>query len=323
MTRFKVAMSETVNRDLSSESTFFAEHDVEFIKVPGASEEEMIEGARDCDALIVILAQVTPALISSMERCKVIVRRGIGIDNIDLESAAKRKIMVANVPDYCHFEVAEHTWSLFLSLCRKIPDSAISVRAGKWDKNIIKPIPRLAGKSFGILGCGAIGRNVAKKAAAFDMTVYGYDPFVAKDILQNAHITPVGNLEEFLGLVDFLSLHSPLTPETHHIINEKTLKLMRQSCLLINASRGGLIDEAALYAALRDKAIAGAALDVLTEEPPKEGHFLVSLENVIITPHIAFYSAESEIDLAIKTAEEVWRTLTEGRPKHWVNKDWF
>jgi D-3-phosphoglycerate dehydrogenase len=323
MARFKVAMSETANRNLSYEEAFFAERDVEFTKIPEASEEKIIEGACDCDALIVILAQVTTSIISAMKRCKVIVRRGIGIDNIDLEFAARQKIMVANVPDYCHSEVAEHTWSLFLSLCRKIPASVFSIRSGKWDKNSIKPIPRLAGKSFGIIGCGAIGRNVAKKATAFDMTVYGYDPFISKDVLQSANITHVDDLCEFLGLVDFLSLHSPLTPDTHHIINGKTLKMMRPGCLLVNASRGGLIDETALYNALRDNTIGGAALDVLTQEPPKEGHPLIGLDNVIITPHVAFYSTESEGDLAAKTAEEVWRAITEGRPKYWMNKEWF
>ena len=323
MARFKVAMTETAGRKTGLEADFFASNDVECVQIPGNSAEEIIAGAKDCDGIIVVLASITDEILAGLPKCKVIVRRGIGLDNIDLEAAARHKIMVANVPDYCFPEVADHTLALFLTLCRKIHLSWESTRQGKWDKSMLAPIPRIDGKVFGIMGCGAIGRSVARRAAAFGLTIHGFDPFMPEDVMKKEGIVPFKDLHEFLASVDFLSLHSPLTPDTKQIINAETLGKMKPGLLLINAARGGLIDEAALYEALKNKVIAGAALDVLCDEPPKEDNPLATLGNVIITPHVAFYSVESNRDLAVKTVEEVLRTLVEGKPRYWVNKAGF
>jgi D-3-phosphoglycerate dehydrogenase len=228
--------------------------------------------------------------------------------------------MVANVPDYCIDEVADHTLALFLSGVRKVTFLHGRVKEGAWDVNEAKPVPRLRGKVYGLLGCGAIGQSVAERVSALGMETVGYDPFAPDEVFEASGIRRISDFDEFLGTVDALSLHVPLTEETRHIINRETIEKMKPGTFLVNTARGGLVNEADLYEALTGGVIGGAALDVLEQEPPEEVPPLAELPNVIITPHAAFFSEGAVPELRRKAAREVIRTLTEGRPKFWVNR---
>jgi D-3-phosphoglycerate dehydrogenase len=282
-------------------------------------EDAIIEGAKDADGLIVVYAQITERIIASLNKCKIIVRTGIGYNNIDVEAASRHGVMVANVPDYCAGEVADHAMALLLSLVRKVTFLSGQVRKEKWSFIEAKPIPRLSETTLGLYGCGNIAQGVARRAQAFDIAVRGFDPYLPDAVFARAGIGRAGSLDELCAASDFLSLHAPLTPETKHIINMDALRKMKKTAVVVNTARGPLIDHDDLYLALKQGVIAGAALDVTEQEPPVFPLSLNELDNVLITPHTAYYSESSEPELRTKAAREVIRTLTEGRPKFWIN----
>lgn len=320
MAKYTVFMTDTAYLDTSIEEAELLAIDAELRLSSSDDPATLLAEVADCDALLVNFATVGADVINALSRCKIIVSAAIGVDNIDVEAATRRGIMVANVPDYCIQEVADHTVSLFLASIRKVVYLADRVKTGFWQINDAKPIPRLRGKVYGLLGCGSIGREVAKRVAAFGMEVVGYDPYVPNDVLAQANIRRIENLDDFFPLVDAFSLHAPLTDETYHVINCETLKKMKPTAYLINTSRGALINENHLYQALKEGIIAGAAMDVLECEPPKDVPDLANLPNVIITPHIAFYSEESIIELRQKAAQEIVRVLAGQEPLHWMNR---
>jgi len=284
--------------------------DVETVKKEG----------KDCDALMVLFTPMNKEVLSAFPNCKLLVRMGIGYDSVDMEYATEKGIMVANVPDYCQEEVADHTITLFLTGIRKIIMLHEEVKQGGWDMRIADPIPRLQGKVYGVWGCGGIGQKVAKRAQSFGMKVFGYDPYCPEEKLEGTGIKKIDNLDDFLSMVDFVSLHIPHTPETEKIVNMENLKKMKTSAYLINTSRGTLVNEEDLYTALEKGVIAGAALDVLDPDPPVEKVKLASLENVLITPHAAWNSEDAIPELRRKAAEEVVRTYRDGKPKALINK---
>ncbi len=320
MPKYSVFMTDSIFPDTSIEEKELASIGASLTLSSGKDPSTFIEEGKDCDAMLVVYASVGADVIESLTRCRVIVRTGIGVNNIDLDAASRKKIMVANVPDYCIDEVADHTMALFLAGVRKIVFLNSRVREGAWNVNEARPIPRLRGKIYGLLGCGAIGCRVAERAMAFGMEVVGFDPFVSGDILAKSGIRKIDSLDEFFATVDVFSIHVPLSDETHHIINRKNLEKMKNSTYLVNTSRGPLVNEEDLYACLKEGVIAGAALDVLEKEPPQGVHPLAELPNVIMTPHAAFFSDGSEPELRLKAAREIARTLTEGQPKFWVNR---
>ncbi len=323
MSKYKVFMTDTIFPDTSIEEKELSSIDAELVVSSANDPRTFIEEGRDCDAMLIVYAPVGAEVISALEKCRVMVRTGIGVNNIDIEAASAKKIMVANVPDYCVDEVADHTFSLFLCGVRKISYLNQKVKSGVWNVNEAKPIPRLRGKKYGLLGCGAIGQQVATRAKAFGMEVHGYDPFLSDEKFAELGIIKVETLEEFFPRVDFFSLHVPLTETTHHMINRNTLQQMKSSAFFVNTSRGPLVNEEDLYEALSNKVIAGAALDVLNTEPPEMPFLLSELENVILTPHAAFVSEDAIPELRRKAAQEIARTLTEGKPKFWVNRKSF
>lgn len=314
-----VLMTDTIFPDTALEEGVFKKEGVEFNISPSHDLETLAELGKDADALLVVYAKISAELIHKLNNCKVIVKAGIGYNNIDVKAASEKGIIVANVPDYCQDEVADHTFGMFLALARKICHLDSQVAKGTWDANQGKDAPRLRGKKFGLLGCGAIGQQVALRARAFGLDVVGYDPYSSSELLSKHHIDKIDDLEEFLHDVDYLSLHLPLTEETRHIIDKSSLEKMKKSALIINTSRGGLIQENDLYAALIEKRVAGAALDVLEFEPPRSAPELSSLSNVIITPHTAFLSQDSVSELRTKASQEVARTINHGTPKNRVN----
>lgn len=274
--------------------------------------------ARDADAVLTQWAPVTAEAIEAMEKCKVIVRYGIGVDNVDLEAAKKKGIPVVNVPDYAIDEVADHALSLMLSIVRKIPQIAQQVRAGKWDIAPCRPIIGLQDRTIGVAGFGNIARAVVRRAQAFGMKAVGYDPFVPAEVF-GQHGAERVEWDELLARSDVISVHMPLTPQTKHSFNREAFRKMKPTSFLINTSRGGTVDTAALVDALKQGDIAGAALDVLEEEPIAQGHPLLAMDNCIVTSHCAWYSEQSMLRLQEYAALEVKRRLTGEKLRHVVN----
>jgi len=312
-------MTDTIFPDTSIESDVFHGEDIDFKLSPSAETSTLCRFGKDADALLVVYADVTAQLIQQLDRCKIIVKAGIGFNNIDIEAASQKGIIVANVPDYCHDEVADHTFGIFLSLIRRTCFLDTQVKKGIWDATLGNKVPQLKGKKFGLLGCGAIGQQVATRAKAFGLNVVGYDPYTSAEIFKRNEIKQVKGFDDFLREVDYLSLHVPLTAETRHIINKSAFSKMKNSSVVINTSRGGLIEETDLFNALVDGRIAGAALDVLEQEPPKMAPLLSKLENVVITPHTAFLSEDSVIALRVKASQEIVRVIKNGEVRNRVN----
>jgi D-3-phosphoglycerate dehydrogenase len=278
------------------------------------TEEDMIEAGKGADAVIVQFAPVTRRVIEAWTTCKLIVRYGIGYDNVDVKAAEQAGIIVCNVPSYCLDEVADHTCALLLSGLRKVVAFHQSVRSGEWNvEKVAKPMPRFAGSVIGLVGFGRIGARVAERLKPFGFTIMTYDPYLSADKAEQLGVKKADTLEELLSKADAISLHSPLTEETFHLINETSLKWMKPGAWIVNTSRGALIDTHALSAALRDGTIGGAAIDVFEQEPLPADHPLRNCENVILTPHAAYYSDSALITLQTQAAEEVVR-LFRGLP---------
>jgi D-3-phosphoglycerate dehydrogenase len=284
-------------------------------------EDEVIEACRGADGILTTFAPITRRVIQALDKARVIVRHGVGYDNIDVSAASEKGIMVVNIPEFGGSEVADHTLALITSLLRRIPQYDRLVKSGGWRSwAAYRPLPPLYRLTLGVVGFGRIGRQVALKAMkGFDMRVVAYDPYVAREEFERLGVTSV-TLENLLRISDIVSLHTPLTDETRHLIDGEKLRLMKPSAILVNTSRGPVVDQKALVEALRRGWISGAALDVLALEPPEGDDPLLGMENVILTPHVAWFSEESFIDLLRKAASEVVRALKGEEPLHIVNR---
>jgi D-3-phosphoglycerate dehydrogenase len=272
--------------------------------------------AGDADVLINQYVPITAEALDALPRCRLVVRYGVGVDNVDVEAAAARGVWVANVPDYGRDEVADHTLALALAVLRGVVALDRSVREGTWDLEAARPLRRLSTLTYGVVGCGAIGTAVAGRAAGLGMRVLGYD------VPQVRSAPPIERvpLEAVLSSSDVVSLHAALTPDTHYLIGAAALGRMRPSAFLVNTARGGLVAAAALLAALDAGELAGAALDVLEGEPPDDlGWRLARHPKVVMTPHAAWYSEEAFHTLKTEVAREALRVLEGGRPRSPVN----
>jgi D-3-phosphoglycerate dehydrogenase len=271
----------------------------------------------DADALIVRSAvDVNADVLRNAGKLRVIGRAGVGVDNIDLDAATKAGIAVMNTPGANAVAVAEHTLALMLALARSISRADSTTRAGKWEKKSLQGT-ELRGKTLGIIGLGRIGMEVAKRAKAFDMKLIAHDPFVAASVARDLEIQ-LAELDQVYAAADYLSLHVGLTPQTTGMINEQSIKKMKKGVRIVNCARGELLDEAALAAALQSKHVAGLALDVFAEEPPKNSPLLV-LENVIATPHIAGSTNEAQDAVGVQIASQVREYLKRGVIQNAVN----
>ena len=280
---------------------------------------EALEEARKAAALMVTIQKVDAELIRSLENCKIIARVGTGLDAIDIPAATERGIWVTSVPDYSIDEVSTHAIALLLNHARRLGAMFASVRVGTWyDAGTIEPAPRLKGQVLGVIGYGRIGRMVAAKARGLGLVVIVYDPYIELDAGANDGVKQV-DLDALLKSADFISLHSPLSESSRHIINAAALEKMKPSAYLINTARGELIDEEALLAAVQSRSIAGAALDVLTAEPPPPDFPLLHDERITITPHAGWYSEASKLDVRVKAIDDVVRALTGEAPRSPVN----
>lgn len=277
--------------------------------------EAILEVAAEADGLFVTYGQITADVISHLKNCKVIGRFGIGIDNIDIPAATAAGITVTYAPVYCLDEVSDHTMSLLLSLARKIPFSDKLVKSGRWEMPAVVPIRRYRGSTLGLVGLGNIPRAVVAKAQGFGMKVVAADPYCPDDVFASLNVGKV-SFDELVEQSDYVSVHAPLTPETENMFSTDVFKKMRSHALLINTARGGLVDIDALAVALDAGEIAGAALDVLPTEPPASDNPLLGRDDVILTPHTAFYSEDALLDLQTTVANDVAAVLAGEEPKY-------
>jgi D-3-phosphoglycerate dehydrogenase len=319
MARKLVAVTDSVFPNLDPSREMLSTIDAELRLAAGPEPAAILKVARGADALLTTYAKVTADIISQMNRCRIISRFGIGVDNVDVAAATKSHMLVTRVPDYCLDEVSDHTMALLLSLVRKIPFINARTQAGRWEMKSVVPIHRLRETVLGLVAFGQIPQLIAPKAQTFGMKVVTYDPYVSRKVISRAKVERV-EFDELLRISDYVSIHVPLVPETHHLFNAHVFSQMKSTAYLINTARGPIIDEAALAAALDQKQIAGAALDVMEHEPPT-GSPLFGRDNVIITPHTSFYSEESLLDLQIKASEEVIRVLRGKAPRNPVNQE--
>ena len=271
--------------------------------------EDIVAVAKDADAVLVTYAKLTREVLTQFIRCKAIGRFGLGVDNIDLVAAKEKGIAVNYVPDYCIREVSDHAMALLLALIRKIPLSNKLVQSGRWEMPAVVPIRRVEGTVLGLIGFGHIPRLVAPKAQAFGIKVMAYDPYAKADVFKAAGVESV-DLDTLLQSSDYVSMHAPLVPATRGMMNSAAFAKMKMGAYIVNTARGPLIDEAALIAALDSGRIGGVGLDVVAAEPLAKDSPLLGRDNVIISPHTAFYSIEALNELQTKCAADVARVLS-------------
>jgi D-3-phosphoglycerate dehydrogenase len=315
-----VAITDYVFPSLEPEHRVLAPLGVELRPQQCRSEEEIIALAQEADAILNCYAKISARVIQNLKRCRIIARYGIGVDNVDLAAATKARILVTNVPDYCIDEVSDHALALLLTLARRTAAADAAVKAGAWDVVAHAAIRRLRGQTLGLLGFGKIAKALASKVQPLGMKVLVYDPYLAPELIVQ-HRAEAASLDRLLAEADAISVHVPLSPETRNLIGQRELAHMKPTAFLINTSRGGIVDEQALAVALKEGRLGGAALDVLGAEPPPPEHPLRQAPNIILTPHLAFYSRESVIELQTKAAEEVARALKGEPPRSPVNSE--
>lgn len=316
-----VAVTDHVFPDLEQERKLLAVagHELRFGS-NAASVEEVREAVAGADAVLNCYAPMPAEVIRGLDRCVVIARYGIGLDTIDLDEATAKGILVTNVPDYCIDEVSDHALALLMSLSRGVTLLDRNVRSGSWTPSDARPIHRLRGRTLGLVGFGRIARALAAKVAPLGFLVVTTDPFVSDEAVREAGAEPA-TLEDLLAGADVVSIHAPLTDESRHLIGAAELAMMKPGAILINTSRGPLVDLDALRAALADDRLGGAGLDVLEVEPPAADDPLLHRDDVVITPHAAFYSEESLEELQRKAVEQVIEALAGRTPPYAVNAD--
>jgi D-3-phosphoglycerate dehydrogenase len=311
--------------DVAIEREILERAGLEVVAAQCKSEGEVIELGHDADGVITQYAPVGARAIGAFERCRVIARYGTGVDIVDVAAATRHNIQVTNAPsEWCVDEVADHAIALWLAAARKLSRYDRAVRAGEWRWQTGQPIGRVRGRVFGLLSFGSIARNIAAKVAAFGVQVWAHDPFQEDEVMERAGVLPV-SLETLIEGADYLVIQSPLTAETRGLFDERTLRRMKRSAILVNTARGPIVPDGALYRALKEGWIAGAAVDDLEEEPAKVRDWqpanpLFGLDNLIITPHAAYYSEEAIYTVRHIAADEVVRVLSGQPPLSPVNE---
>ena len=317
----KVLVTDYVWPDLEPEKAIFEPLGIELVVAPDGSEETLAELARDADGILTCFAQVTPRVLEAAGGMKVVARYGVGVDNIAVAEATTLGIAVTYVPDYCVGEVSDHVMAFLLAFNRRVVlfDNATK-RDGWGSVELNLPMTRLRGLTIGVVGFGRIGRAAALKAKVFGLNVLVADPFVEALVIEEAGGKLV-DLPTLLAASDFVTLHSPLNDDTVGLIGAPELAAMKDSAFLINCARGPLIDEPALVAALSSGRIAGAGLDVMESNHPPSDHPLFGMDNVIVSPHVAFYSPESTRELQRRATESVAEVLGGHMPENLYNRE--
>ena len=285
----------------------------------GLKEDALLEIIGQFSALVVrSQTKATARLLNAADKLKVIGRAGVGVDNVDVETATKRGVIVMNTPGGNTISTAEHAFSLLMSMARNIPQAHATMKAGKWDRKNFEGI-ELYDKTLAILGMGRIGTEVARRAMAFGMRVLAYDPYLSASRARTLQVELIENLDDILPRADFITLHMPSTPETHHMLDARRLALTKKGVRIINCARGGLVEESALYDALKSGQVAGAALDVYETEPAPAEFPLRDLPNVVLTPHLGASTAEAQENVGIEIAQAIRAALLEGEIRNAVN----
>jgi D-3-phosphoglycerate dehydrogenase len=312
---FRVLLTDRGWPDAEIERRELAAVGAELVEAPDGAEPTLVALARGVDAIATCWARVTAAVIAAAPHCRLVARLGIGLDNIDVAAATARGVPVTNVPDYCLDEVSEHALALLFACARQVAWYAVQAKSGRYVRETPVPLGRMAGRTLGVVGFGPIGRAVARKAQGLGLKV------LACSRSGDDHGTgfPMRSLDGLLAESDYVSLHAPLTPETRKLISAPQLARMKRGAFLINTARGGLVDEAALLAALESGHLGGAALDVFDPEPPDLSAPLFRHERTIVTPHAAFTSVESLADLRTRVARQIVAALRGERPPHVAN----
>lgn len=316
MSKFKVLLTDYAWADLSIERAILDEIDAELIVAPDGQVETLTRLASDVDAIMTNWLKVPEPVIAASDRLKIVSRLGIGLDNIDVEAATGRGIVVTNVPDYCLIEVAEHALALLLALARKVAFYHHETKSGRYELQAGPIMRRIEGQTLGIVGLGNIGRAMATRAHGIGLRIVATG---RKRPSELPEYVGWATLDELLSQSDYVSLHVPATAETRHMIGAAQLAKMKPSAYLINTARGGLVDHQALAAALEAGQLAGAALDVQEAEPPDLSQPPYSDSRVIVTPHAAFVSVESLGNLRQRTARQIVDMLSGQRPENVVN----
>ena len=313
MTKYKVVVSDQVFPTVDIERALLADIDAE-LHVASGDVEQVLSVAGDADAILNTYLPWSAVSIGRLEKCRIIARYGIGFDNVDLAAARDAGIVVTNVPDYSVEEVATHGLALILAALRKVVAADRSVRAGEWSVDHFRPIRRLSTLTIGLVGYGRIGRRIAAPLEALGATIVAHDPYLSP----GPELPPLLSLEELLGTADVISLHLPLTDETSGIIGKDTLANVKEGAVLVNTSRGPLVDLVALGDALRSGRLSAAALDVFDTEPIDPVR-IEGIPNLIATPHMAYYSEEALQESQRKAATQVIKVLTGEQPDYQVN----
>ena len=318
MKKFKVVVTDYEFQTLEPEQEVLSSLNVDFVAAQCRTEEDVIAACKDADAIINQYAPISAKVIAQLEKCKVISRYGVGVITVNDTAATEKGIIVANVTDYSVDEVSDHALALLLSLARKIVKLNDEVKSGVWNFNVGKPIYRLRGRILGLVGFGRIPQALAKKAQSFGLHVIAYDPYIPAEVASRFNVQLV-ELNDLFRQSDYVSVHAPLTKDTKGMISDKQFNLAKKELIIVNTARGPVINELALIRALQEGKISGAGLDVTECEPIQHNNPLLQMENVVITPHIAWYSEESEKELKRKTAQNVADVLSGCYPTYLVN----
>ncbi|MFD0711121.1 phosphoglycerate dehydrogenase [Paenibacillus sp. GCM10027626] len=310
---FKVLVSDPIS-DMGIQQLADAA-DVIVDKKPGLSEDELVEIIGEYDALLVrSQTRVTARIMDAGKKLKVVGRAGVGVDNIDLEAATQRGIIVINAPDGNTITTCEHTFAMMMAVARHIPQAYHKTVGGVWDRKSFLGV-ELRNKILGVLGMGRIGSEVAKRAKAFGMEIWGYDPFLTEERAEKIGVR-LSTVEEIIRNADFMTVHTPLTPETRHMISRPQFEVMKKGMRIVNCARGGIIDEQALVEAIDQGIVAGAAFDVFEVEPPAADHPFLGHPKIIVTPHLGASTVEAQENVAIDVSEQVLNIL---RDKPFMN----
>ena len=318
MNKPKVVITDYYYESIHQEAAVMAEIGAELLDYHCQTEDEVIAAAADCDVLICQFAPITRRVIESLTRCRGIVRYAIGVDNIDVAAAEEHGIYVCNVPDYGIDEVSNHAIALLLDCAKKLTYLAGQVKQGSCSYTTVKPLYRMEGRTLGLMGFGRIPKLVAKKMGGFGVRIIAYDPMMNEEQARELGVTAV-SFDQLLRQSDYLSVHCPLTADTHHLFNEAAFRAMKPTAIFINTARGAVVNEKDLIRALEQGEIAMAGIDVTETEPIPVGHPLLKLDNVVVTPHAAWYSEEAVQSLQLKAAQEAARVLMGERPQNPVN----
>lgn len=323
MGKYKVVMIDDVFSDTKVEEGVLKEINADIVLRPSHDEDVAIQNVSDTDAIITDCVPVTERILEAAKRCRIVAGTAVGYDNIDILAAARRGIYVTNAPSnyWCADEVSDHALALMLAIQRKVTFFNQKMKEGEWKEILSKtrPIFSLRGQIYGLVGFGGIARIEAKKAQAFGFHVIATDPIVGPREANQCGVELV-DFDRLLRTSDVISIHAPLSNSTYHMFNEETIEKMKNTAYLINTARGPIVDQKALHNALKSGKIAGAALDVFEHEPPKANEPLFTLDNVIVTPHVAFFSETAIIKARSLACREIIAVLKGGQPINWVNR---